>query len=231
MNCVKCSGELVKVDKTGKEVYQCNKCSGIWFDFDIDWLDDPSIVIGEILADTILMRKKDYINTPNSNIKYNFDNFVTNKNNDFAYSAAQSVSRKPGSCFNPLFLYGKPNCGKTHLMQAIANETLRIRKNFKIEYLTSEELLSLYIDSIEYNNLLKFRKRFASSDMLLIDGVQCLTEKEHFQEEFLNIFDQLYNDSKQIVLASYKAPSDIAKLSEKLLKRFECGLCVDIQLQ
>ncbi len=170
-----------------------------------------------------------FVEILNCNAKFTFDGFVIGDGNNFSYSAAKAVSQDPGVSFNPLFIYGGTGLGKTHLIQAAAHEVARTRKNFKIEYLTCEEFFNIYIDSLQNNKVLDFRKRMRNVDMLLIDDVQFLAKKNKLQEEFFNTFNSLLNDSKQIVLTSDRTPSEIDGMESRLVSRFENGLTTDVQ--
>ncbi len=174
-------------------------------------------------------REAEIIEISNCNSKFTFDAFVVGDGNNFSYSAARAVSQDPGISFNPLFIYGGTGLGKTHLIQAAAHETVRTRKNFKIEYLTCEEFFNAYIDSLQNNRVMDFRKRMRSVDMLLIDDVQFLAKKNKLQEEFFNTFNSLLNDNKQIILTSDRTPSEIDGMEARLVSRFENGLTTDIQ--
>lgn len=165
----------------------------------------------------------------NCNSKFTFDTFVVGDGNNFAYSAAMAVGQAPGASFNPLFIYGGTGLGKTHLIQAAAHAAVKRKKKFIAEYLTCEELLNFYIESLTNKKAGEFRRRFRSADMLLVDDVQFLANKKELQEEFFNTFNALYNDNKQIVLTSDRSPSEINGLESRLVSRFESGLTTDIQ--
>lgn len=169
------------------------------------------------------------LDIPNCNPKFVFDTFVVGDGNNFAYSAAKAVGQYPGISFNPLFIYGGTGLGKTHLMQAAAHEALKLRRNLKIEYLTCEQFFNTYIEAIQNNKFQEFRKRFRTADMLLIDDVHFLANKNKLQEEFFNTFNDLYNENRQIVLTSDRPPSDIDGLESRLVSRFENGLTTDVQ--
>ncbi len=174
-------------------------------------------------------KEQKFVEITNCNSKFTFDAFVIGDGNNFSYSAAKAVSQDPGVSFNPLFIYGGTGLGKTHLIQAAAHEVAKTKKNFKIEYLTCEEFFNFYIDSLQNNKVLDFRKRIRSVDMLLIDDVQFLAKKNKLQEEFFNTFNSLLNDNKQIVLTSDRTPSEIDGMESRLVSRFENGLTTDVQ--
>ncbi len=163
------------------------------------------------------------------NSRYTFDSFVVGKNNHFAKAAALAVAEMPGKVYNPLFIYGDVGLGKTHLMQAIGHFVLGINPNAKILYTTAERFMAEVIDAIRYGKIIDFRNKYRKMDVLLIDDIQFLSEAEAAQEEFYHTFNALYDDHKQIVIASDKPPKKISVLEERLRSRFEWGLITDIQ--
>ena len=181
------------------------------------------------LKQEVQEEKLEFVSILNCNSKFTFEAFVVGDGCNFSYSAAKAVSQDPGISFNPLFIYGGTGLGKTHLIQAAAHEVARTKRHFKIEYLTCEEFFNAYIDSLQNNNVMEFRKRMRNVDMLLIDDVQFLAKKTKLQEEFFNTFNSLLNDNKQIVLTSDRTPSEIDGMEARLVSRFENGLTTDIQ--
>ena len=163
------------------------------------------------------------------NPKYTFDTFVVGNNNRFAQAAALAVADKPSEAYNPLFLYGGVGLGKTHLMHAIGNRTLKNFRNFKILYVTSEKFTNQLINAIKDNKNEFFRNKYRNIDVLLIDDIQFIAGKERVQEEFFHTFNALYNSKKQIILSSDKPPKELDVLEERLRSRFSWGLPVDIQ--
>ena len=162
------------------------------------------------------------------NPKYTFDTFVVGNNNRFAQAAALAVADKPSEAYNPLFLYGGVGLGKTHLMHAIGNRTLKNFRNFKILYVTSEKFTNQLINAIKDNTNDQFRNKYRSIDILLIDDIQFIAGKERIQEEFFHTFNTLYESGKQIILSSDKPPKDIQLLEDRLKSRFEWGIMADI---
>ena len=160
------------------------------------------------------------------NPTYTFENFVVGSSNQFAYTAAMSVAEKPGRHYNPLFIYGGVGLGKTHLLHAIGNYNL---KDKTIIYATIEQFMNDFTYHLRNKTIEKFREKYRSCDILLIDDVQFLSGKERTQEEFFHTFNELHNEQKQIVLTSDKPPKKIAGLEERLKSRFEWGLIADIQ--
>jgi chromosomal replication initiator protein len=163
------------------------------------------------------------------NPRHRFEGFVVGSNNQFAHAAALAVSQSPAKTYNPLFIYGGVGLGKTHLMQAIGQQTIEKRKIQKVMYLSSERFTNEFVDAIQQNMLVRFRKRYRQADVLLIDDIHFLAGKERSQEEFFHTFDTLFDGRKQIVLSSDRPASEIANLEQRLVSRFECGLTTELQ--
>ncbi len=166
---------------------------------------------------------------PLLNPRYEFDAFVVGHSNQFAHAAAQAVAATPFRSYNPLFLYGGVGLGKTHLLHAIGHELLRSRPDLKLLYLAAEQFVNDLITSLRFNRMPDFRARYRSIDVLLVDDVQFLANKERTQEEFFHTFNTLYTGQKQIILSSDAPPRSIPALEERLRSRFEWGLIADIQ--
>lgn len=164
------------------------------------------------------------------NHNFTFDSFVVGPGNEFAKSAAYAVAKAPGKTkFNPLLIYGGVGLGKTHLLQAVGNYLLAQRKDLRIAYSSSEEFYLNFIDAIKNNSTRKFSDAFKSASVLLIDDIQFLSGKESTQEEFFYIFNTLYQNQRQIILTSDLSPNSLKGLQDRLVSRFQWGLCVDIQ--
>ena len=163
------------------------------------------------------------------NPRNRFEAFVAGSNNEFAHAAALAVSQSPARTYNPLFIYGGVGLGKTHLMQAIGQQTIERRKIQKVMYLSSERFINEFIDAIQHNMLVRFRKRYRQTDVLLIDDIHFLAGKERSQEEFFHTFNTLFDGRKQIVLSSDRPASEIANLEQRLVSRFEWGLTAELQ--
>jgi len=163
------------------------------------------------------------------NPRNTFESFVVGPNNEIAHAASLAVAQSPAKTYNPLFIYGGVGLGKTHLMQAIGQYVLSKKKNTKVIYLSSELFINEFIDAIQHSNLVKFRKRYRQSDLLLIDDIQFLGGKERSQEEFFHTFNTLFDGHKQIVLSSDRPASEIANLEHRLVSRFEWGLTAELQ--
>ena len=173
---------------------------------------------------------KGYSRSSNLNNRYNFENFVEGKGNQFARAAAISVTDKPGqTLFNPLLIYSSPGLGKTHLIQAAGNRIVRKNKSFRVLYITGEKFMLDFIDSIQKNKSSEFIKFYRNTDMLLLDDVHFLEGKEQTQEQFFHLFNDLYQRGKQIILTTDRHPRNLVGLKERLISRFQSGLIADIQ--
>jgi chromosomal replication initiator protein len=163
------------------------------------------------------------------NPRYTFDAFVIGSGNQFAHAACQAVAERPSKAYNPLFLYGGVGMGKTHLMQAIGHEVKRRQPHSAICYVSSEKFTNEMINSLRYDRMTSFRDKFRNVDVLLIDDIQFLAQKERTQEEFFHTFNALHESMKQIVIASDRPPKELAEVEDRLRSRFEWGLIADIQ--
>ena len=163
------------------------------------------------------------------NPRYTFDAFVIGSANQFAHAACQAVAERPSKAYNPLFLYGGVGMGKTHLMQAIGHEIQRRMPQAAICYISSEKFTNEMINSLRYDKMTSFRDKFRNVDVLLVDDIQFLAQKERTQEEFFHTFNALHESMKQIVIASDRPPKELAEIEDRLRSRFEWGLIADIQ--
>src|SRR5690242_15282292 len=163
------------------------------------------------------------------NPRYTFDAFVIGSGNQFAHAACQAVAERPSKAYNPLFLYGGLGMGKTHLMQAIGHEIKRRQPQASICYISSEKFTNEMINSLRYDKMISFRDKFRNVDVLLIDDIQFLAQKERTQEEFFHTFNALHESMKQIVIASDRPPKELPEIEDRLRSRFEWGLIADIQ--
>ena len=168
----------------------------------------------------------------NLNPKYKFDTFVIGSNNRFAHSASLAVAESPGNTYNPLYLYGGPGLGKTHLMHSIGHFILEQNPEKKVIYVTSEDFTNEVIDSIRNGkaaSMTKLREKYRTVDVLMIDDIQFIIGKESTQEEFFHTFNTLHAARKQIILSSDKPPKEMETLDDRFRSRFEWGLIADIQ--
>ena len=163
------------------------------------------------------------------NPKNTFDTFVVGSNNNFAHAAALAVAQAPGKSYNPLFLYGGVGLGKTHLLHAIGQYVAAHKKGARVAYLSSEKFTNEYIDAIQNNQLVRFRKKYRQSEVLLIDDIQFISGKERIQEEFFHTFNALHEAHHQIVLTCDRPAVEIQNLEQRLVSRFEWGLVTDLQ--
>ena len=207
---------------------------------DVTEINKEILFIDESGLDSLYKEEKkeelsfsDALKNANLNSRYTFDSFVVGSSNDLAHAACVAVAELPGEQYNPLYIYGGAGLGKTHLMQSVAHFILQQNRNAKIRYVTSETFINEFVDSIRNKNNIspaEFRKKYRELDVLLIDDIQFLIGKEGTQEEFFHTFNALYDNRKQIIIASDKPPKDIDNLEERLRSRFEVGLIVDIQM-
>lgn len=181
-------------------------------------------------------KKKNYGTPPSAkarflNPQYTFDTFVVGANNNTAHAAALAVAEQPGEVFNPLYIYGGPGLGKTHLMYAIANYILENDASKKVLYVTSETFTNDLIKAIQSGSTAseEFREKYRSNDVFLIDDIQFLINKERTQEEFFHTFNEMKDSGRQVIISSDKQPRELQILDERLRSRFEWGLTVDIQ--
>ncbi len=168
---------------------------------------------------------------PNCNPLFTFSNFVVGPENRIAYAAAMGMveSSKSALSANPLFVYSRPGLGKTHLIQAVANEVKKLNRKADVEYLTCEELMNHYVDALRTNKHWSFRNRFRKLDYLLVDDIEFLAKTDRLQEEFFNTFNSLYNENSKILLTSDKSPNEMTGIETRLISRFSSGLTVEIE--
>ena len=200
-------------------------------EYEIEFILENDKVKKEQIRETAPVYNLNYENAK-LNPKYTFETFVVGNNNKFAHSASLAVAESPGTIYNPLFIYGGPGLGKTHLMQAIGNFILKESPNSKVLYVNSEDFTNEVIESIRSGNaakMSKLRDKYRTVDVLMVDDVQFIIGKESTQEEFFHTFNALYSQGKQIILSSDRPPKEMETLEERFRSRFECGIKADIQ--
>jgi len=170
-----------------------------------------------------------YVNKEsNLNPKYTFESFIVGPFNEVAYAASQAVVKNPGMNYNPLYIYGGTGLGKTHLIQSIGNHIKRQFENKKVYYLTSETFTNDYVNSVLNNKVPQFKDKYRKYDVIIIDDIQFLAAKDKSQEELFHLFNNFYENNKQIIFSSDKPPKYIQNLEERLRSRFEGGMIVDV---
>lgn len=188
--------------------------------------------VGRVLVERskeLITRNNSVLNT-GLNKRYTLDNFVVGSNNDLAVSVAKGVIEKPGSKYNPFFLYGGSGLGKTHLVQAIGNALLERNPKLKILYIPINHFYSEFISLIQKNRGDEFTKKYRSLDVLIIDDFQLIVGKQRSQEQFFNIFNDMYNLNKQIIVTSDRLPSEIKTVDERLASRLTWAGAIDLQM-
>lgn len=199
----------------------------------ISYLDDDDITSEEFYSpiSTTQATVEETYHTPqvsNLNPRYRFDNFIKGKGSEWAFAAALAVAGSPGTVYNPLFIWGGPGLGKTHLLNAIGNQVLADNPRAKIKYITTEDFVNEFVNHIKLSSMEELKNQFRNLDVLLIDDIQSLAKKTGTQEEFFNTFNVLHANNKQIVLTSDRAPDQLNDLEERLVTRFGWGLTQDI---
>lgn len=176
-----------------------------------------------------LFRREQIVAVSPLNPKYTFDNFVVGPNNQYAHAASYSVSQAPGTQVNPLFIYGSTGLGKTHLLQAIGHYVSKEKPYLKVLFVSTENFLAEFVNSIRNRTQESFQIKYRNVDILLIDDIQILENKEETQNEFFHVFNSLHENRKQIVISSDRPPKQISTLADRLRTRFEWGMITDIQ--
>jgi len=162
--------------------------------------------------------------------RFDLDHFIVGPSNQLAYSACEAVVRKPGTLYNPLFVYSDVGLGKTHLLQGVALEIKKKSPEKKVVYITSDQFVSEYVNSVKDRRIEQMRAKYRSIDVLLVDDIQFLAGKKQTQEELYMLFNVLYDAGRQIVLSSDRPPKELSEIEPRLVSRFEWGIMVDIDI-
>lgn len=192
-------------------------------------INRETTVVDRVTSDRSLTTTKLSAPSGNLNPRYTFLNFIVGSSNDLAYTACQAVAQYPGEKYNPLFLYGGVGLGKTHLAQAVGNEIVKNQPNARVVYISSETFVKEFLESIRFKKK-GFSDKYRNVDVLIVDDMQFIANKEKTQEEFFHTFNALHQNNKQIIITSDKPPRSIPTLTERLRSRFEMGMSIDIQM-
>jgi chromosomal replication initiator protein len=192
---------------------------------------EPSVSMDA--ADLLTSSPRNRSSTPpargNLNPRYTFDNYIVGSSNELAYATSRAVATNPGVRYNPLYFYGGVGLGKTHLMQAVGNEIIKQNADAKVLYISSETFVNEFLDHIRFKKK-GFSDKYRNIDVLIVDDMQFIANKEKTQEEFFHTFNFLHQNNKQIIISSDKPPRSIPTLTERLRSRFEMGMTVDVQM-
>ncbi|ATO47512.1 chromosomal replication initiation protein DnaA [Companilactobacillus farciminis KCTC 3681 = DSM 20184] len=189
---------------------------------------EEQTIAPHIEPETTSAQPKHVFHNSHLNPKYTFSSFIVGSGNQMAHAAALAAAEDPGGVYNPLFIYGGVGLGKTHLMQAVGHQMIKLDPLAKVKYVTSETFANDFINSIQTRTQDEFRQEYRNVDLLLIDDVQFFAKKEGTQEEFFHTFNELYENGKQIVMTSDRLPKEIPELQARLVSRFTSGLSADI---
>lgn len=218
--------EVITKENDEKEPYEKKAAANAFPMSDSSFVSKEIMGAGEELSSNVIVSR----NSPGFLPEYTFDNFVVGNSNKTAYTTARTVAQDPaGSGLNPLFLYGDPGLGKTHLLYAITRDLTSRHPDFNIIFVKGEDFMNELIEALANKTPVAFREKYRNADMLIVDDIQFIAGKASVQEEFFHTFDKLYESGKQIVLSSDRPPKDMHQLEERLRSRFESGFITDIQ--
>ena len=220
------------------EALQRNNIASNGVVFEVKTANKKRVVSRDISPTSLLDQKRQSISeilpsrkspVTNLNPRYIFDNFIVGSSNDLAYAASRAVADNPGQKYNPLFLYGGSGLGKTHLIQAIGNEIIKNQPSARVLYTTTESFVNEFLDYIRFKKQ-GFSDKYRNVDVLIIDDMQFIANKEKTQDEFFHTFNDLHQNNKQIIISSDKPPKSIPTLTDRLRSRFEWGMSIDVQM-
>lgn len=220
------------------EALQRNNIASNGVVFEVKTANKKRVVSRDISPTSLLDQKRQSISeilpsrkspVTNLNPRYTFDNFIVGSSNDLAYAASRAVADNPGQKYNPLFLYGGSGLGKTHLIQAIGNEIIKNQPSARVLYTTTESFVNEFLDYIRFKKQ-GFSDKYRNVDVLIIDDMQFIANKEKTQDEFFHTFNDLHQNNKQIIISSDKPPKSIPTLTDRLRSRFEWGMSIDVQM-
>lgn len=186
--------------------------------------------VGSLPEEEFALRELSVDPETNLNPRYTFSTFIVGSFNELAHAAGQSIVKSPGLTYNPLFVYGGVGLGKTHLIQAIGNETIRLYPQKKVRYVPAERFMGEIVEALKNQEMGKLKEKYRAVDLLIMDDIQFIARTEKMQEEFFHIFNALYERNKQILISSDRPPKSIPTLEERLRSRFEGGMIADIGL-
>ncbi len=224
-----------EIKKTLKKI-TCQPAMEVIYKVEPRYSSHTNIVITKEHMETIMplvektenAREKEHIDTFGLNPKYTFDMFIVGKGNELAHAACQAAAARPGRAYNPLYIYGGAGLGKTHLLHAVGHEMLKTNAESKIIYVTCEKFTNDFIHAVRYKKMEEFRDKYRNADLLLIDDIQFLVNKEGTQEEFFHTFNALHQTNRQIIITADRPPKAIPDLEDRLRSRFEWGMTADV---
>ena len=222
-------GRLLHVESPFIEIIAHAQNNSIAEDPSASGKKEVSIIPASVVRERNSIVKLERRKIGNFNKEYSFENFIVDPSNSLAYAAAHAVTEQPGSRYNPLFIYGKSGLGKTHLLHAIGNEIKERYQEAIVLYQTADRFVNEFINAIRFNKVHRFQAKYHNIDVLLIDDMQFISNKEHTQEAFFHIFNALYEAHKQIVFSSDTYPQNIKGIADRLRSRLAAGLVTDIR--
>lgn len=223
--------DILSKKQTQQQVAQAlQRTTGHSYQLEFKELEDPLDMPQEPVGSALVQDQELEGSDSTLNPRYTFSTFIRGSSNNLAAAAAMAVAESPAKAYNPLFLYGGVGLGKTHLMHAIGHEVMRTRKRARVVYMSAERFTNEMIDSIGEAKMNRFRRTYRNVDVLLVDDIQFLANKERTQEEFFHTFNELHGANKQIVISSDRPPRQIPTLEDRLRSRFEWGMIADVQL-